>query len=42
MRDPRDSDFVGWIDQRLAPVDPLPISGRPARLRRALLEPLGE
>jgi hypothetical protein len=30
MRDLADGDFVGWIDQRLALVDPLPISDRPA------------
>jgi hypothetical protein len=41
VRDLADGDFVGWIDQRLASVDPLPISDRPARLRQALLEPLG-
>jgi hypothetical protein len=39
MRDLADGDFVGWIDQRLATVEPGPC--RAARLRRALLEPLG-
>ena len=41
MRDLADGDIVGWIDDRLADVDPAPASDRPARLRQALLEPLG-
>jgi hypothetical protein len=41
MRDLAGGDFVAWIDQRLADVAPAPVSGRPERLRRALLEPLG-
>ena len=41
MRDLAGGDFVGWIDQRLADVAPVPTSDRPERLRRALLEPLG-
>jgi len=42
MRDLADGDFVGWIDQRLAAVDPAPRTDLPERLRRALLEPLGQ
>src|ERR1700693_5964977 len=41
MRDLAGGDIVGWIDQRLEAVGPLPVSNRPARLRQALLEPLG-
>jgi hypothetical protein len=41
MRDLADGDIVAWIDDRLASVGPVPASDRPARLRRALLEPLG-
>src|SRR3954470_8881340 len=41
MRDLTGDDLVGWIDGRLAGVEPGPASDRPARLRRALLEPLG-
>jgi hypothetical protein len=41
MRDIAGGDIVGWIDQRLAAVELMPVSDRPARLRQALLEPLG-
>ena len=41
IRDLADGDIVAWIDERLAGVDPVPASDRPARLRQALLEPLG-
>jgi len=41
MRDLAGGDIVGWIDERLADVDPVPAADRPARLRQALLEPLG-
>jgi hypothetical protein len=41
MRDLADNDFVGWIDSRLALVEAEQTDGRPARLRQALLEPLG-
>jgi hypothetical protein len=41
MRDLADNDIVGWIDERLASVPAAPASDRPARLRQALLEPLG-
>jgi hypothetical protein len=41
MRDLAGGDIVGWIDDRLATVEPGPGSERPARLRQALLEPLG-
>jgi hypothetical protein len=41
MRDIAGSEIVGWIDQRLATVDLMPVSDRPARSRQALLEPLG-
>jgi hypothetical protein len=41
LRDLTDGDFVGWIDCRLADVDLLPTSDRSARLRQALLGPLG-
>jgi len=41
IRDLANGDFVGWIDDRLAGVDPAPVSNRPARLRQALLDPLG-
>jgi hypothetical protein len=40
IRDLAGGDIVGWIDERLASVDPVPASDRPARLRQALLEPL--
>jgi hypothetical protein len=41
MRDLAGEDIVGWIDDRLASVNPAPTADRPARLRQALLEPLG-
>src|SRR5258708_31683210 len=41
LRDLAHGDFVSWIDQRLAAVDPAPTTDRPARLRQALLGPLG-
>jgi hypothetical protein len=41
MRDLADGDVVSWIDGRLAMVPADPATDRPARLRRALLEPLG-
>jgi hypothetical protein len=41
MRDLADGDIVGWLDDRLASVDPSPAFDRPARLCQALLEPLG-
>src|SRR4051812_11324004 len=41
FRDVAEGDVVGWIDQRLAAVPSHPASDRPARLRQALLEPLG-
>jgi hypothetical protein len=41
MRDLAGDDIVGWIDDRLASVEPAQIAERPARLRQALLEPLG-
>jgi hypothetical protein len=41
IRDLADGDIVGWIDDRLAMIDPVPVSNRPTRLRQALLEPLG-
>ncbi len=41
IRDLADGDIVGWIDDRLASVEPAPQCDRPARLRQALLEPLG-
>jgi hypothetical protein len=41
MRDLADGDFVGWIDGRLAMVPSNPATDRSARLRQALLEPLG-
>jgi hypothetical protein len=41
MRDLAGGDIVGWIDDRLAMIDPVPAADRPARLRQALLEPLG-
>jgi hypothetical protein len=41
MRDLAGDDIVGWIDDRLASVEPIPTADRPARLRQALLEPLG-
>jgi hypothetical protein len=41
IRDLADCDIVGWIDNRLASVEPAPLSQRPARLRNALVEPLG-
>ena len=39
-RDIAESDFVGWIDQRLAMVPADPASESPAGMRRALLDPL--
>jgi hypothetical protein len=41
MRDLAGGDIVGWIDERLAMIDPVLVCDRPARLRQALLEPLG-
>ena len=41
IRDLADGDIVGWIDNRLAMIGPDRGSDRPARLRQALLEPLG-
>jgi hypothetical protein len=41
MRDLAGGDIVGWIDERLAAVDLAPAPDRAARLRQALLEPLG-
>jgi hypothetical protein len=41
LRDLADSDIVSWIDGRLAMVPSEPANDRPARLRQALLEPLG-
>ena len=41
LRDLTDGDLVAWIDDRLASIEPGPASDRPARLRQALLEPLG-
>src|SRR5205814_85071 len=41
LRDLAGGDFVGWIDDRLCSVGPVPIIDRPGRLRQALLEPLG-
>jgi hypothetical protein len=41
MRNLAGGDITGWIDNRLAGVHPAPAFDRPARLRRALLEPLG-
>ena len=41
MCDLAGGDIVGWIDQRLESVDLAQASDRPARLRQALLEPLG-
>jgi hypothetical protein len=41
LRDLTNSDIVSWIDDRLATVPPDPATDRPARLRQALLEPLG-
>jgi hypothetical protein len=40
LRDLADSDLVGWIDERLAGVDIVPVSDRAERLRQALLQPL--
>jgi hypothetical protein len=40
MQDVAGSDFVGWIDQRLADADLLSAPDRAARLRDALIEPL--
>jgi hypothetical protein len=42
LRDLADGDIVSWIDGQLAGVEPTPVSERPARLRHALLEPLGQ
>jgi hypothetical protein len=41
MRDLAGGDIVGWIDDRLASIELDPISDRAARLRQALLQPLG-
>ncbi len=41
IRDLAEGDIVGWIDDRLTSIDLTPKSERPARLRQALLEPLG-
>ena len=41
LRDLADDDIVAWIDRRLAMVSSEPAANRPARLRQALLEPLG-
>jgi hypothetical protein len=41
MRDIMGGDIVGWIDERLASADLASGSGRPTRLRQALLQPLG-
>lgn len=41
LRDLAAGDIVGWIDGRLAMVPADPATDRPARLRQALLEPLG-
>jgi hypothetical protein len=41
LRDLADDDIVSWIDSRLAMVPATPAAERPARLRQALLEPLG-
>jgi hypothetical protein len=41
MRDLAAGDFVAWIDARLTGIDSGPAADRPARLRQALLEPLG-
>ncbi|HEX3863134.1 MAG TPA: hypothetical protein VHY35_15715 [Stellaceae bacterium] len=41
IRDIAGGDFVGWLDRQLAAVAAGPTSDRPARLRQALLEPLG-
>ncbi len=40
-RDLAGDDIVGWIDDRLAMIDTVQTSDRPARLRQALLEPFG-
>jgi hypothetical protein len=42
IRDIADSDFVGWIDQRLKIQSQSPAPERLARMRAALLEPLRE
>ena len=41
IRDLADGDIVGWIDSQLASIESGSASDRPARLRQALLEPLG-
>jgi len=41
IRDIADGDLVGWLDQRLAEADDPTAPGRLARLRQAVLEPLG-
>ncbi|MGC2412967.1 MAG: hypothetical protein WA459_09780 [Stellaceae bacterium] len=41
-RDLPGDDIVGWIDDRLAMIDAVQASDRPARLRQALLEPFGD
>ena len=40
IRDVAGGDLVGWIDRRLADADLASASGRPARLRQVLIEPL--
>jgi hypothetical protein len=40
MRDVANSDFVGWIDRRLADADLGPAPDRATRLRQAVVEPL--
>jgi hypothetical protein len=41
IRDLAEGDIVGWLDQQLAAVAAAPVFDRPARLRHALLWPLG-
>lgn len=41
MRDLAGSDIVAWIDERLGAIDLAPAPDRAARLRQALLDPLG-
>jgi hypothetical protein len=42
IRDIAGSDLVGWIDARLAETDEPGVPDRLARLRQALLAPLGQ